>query len=90
MDNDALDFVDHLEGLIAVLDGLLRFAPAAIEDGVGRGDARRRGGIRAVHDPGKDLERGPGIASRQRADFGDRFRHSGFVVPAGALARACE
>jgi hypothetical protein len=84
MDNDALDSVDQLEGLIAILDGLRGLAPAAIQDSVGCRDACRRGGILAAHDSGQDLDRGPRVTSRQRADFGERFWHLRFVVPAGS------
>jgi hypothetical protein len=76
MDNDALDAVDELEGaVIAVLQGLCGLAPAAIEDGVRSRYARRRGGILAAHDADQDIDRGPAVASRQRADLGDSLRH---------------
>ena len=39
MDNDTLDSVDQFKrAVIAVLDGLRRLAPAAVQDGVGGGD----------------------------------------------------
>src|SRR5665213_1555598 len=79
MDNDALDSVNQLEGAVtAVLDGLWRLAPAAVEDGVGRGYARGRGRILRAHHADQHIERGPGVAASQRADFGDGLRHGKF------------
>src|ERR1700732_4610182 len=46
MDNDALDSMDEFQGgVLARVDRLRGFAPAAIENGVGRGNPRRRGRI---------------------------------------------
>ncbi len=76
MDNDALDSVDQFESaVIASLDWLCGLAPAAVQNGVGRGYPRCRRRILRPHDANKDIERGPGMASRQRADFGDGFGH---------------
>ena len=42
IDNDALDAMDQFKrAAIAILDGLRRLAPAAIEDGIGRRHPRR-------------------------------------------------
>ena len=46
-------------------------APAAIEDRVGGRDARGRRRILASHDADQHIDRRPGVAARQRADFGD-------------------
>ena len=76
MDNDALDSMDQFKRTIAtVLDGLWRLAPAAVQDGVGGGHARCGGDILRPHDADQDIERGSGMASRQRANFGQRFSH---------------
>ena len=78
MDNDALNSVDQFERAIsAALERLRGLAPAAIQDGVGGGDPRCRGCIFASHDSDQDIERGPGVAARQRADFGKRLGHLG-------------
>src|ERR1700730_7436910 len=56
MDNDALDSVDQLERAVgAVLDGLRRLAPAAIQDGVGGGNLGRGGGVLACMTPTRTL-----------------------------------
>ena len=78
MDNDALNSVDQFERAIsAALERLRGLAPAAIQDRIGRGDPRRRCRIFRPHDADQDIERGPGVAARQRADFGKRLRHLG-------------
>ena len=74
MDNDALDSVDYFENAVfAILHLLPRLAPAAIQDGVGRGNARRGGSILRPHDADKDPERGPGVAARERTNLSDGF-----------------
>src|SRR6202035_856715 len=71
MDNDALDFMDQFEGAIAaVLDGLGGLAPAAIQDGVGGRYFGGRRRILAAHDADQDIQRRPGMAPGQRANFG--------------------
>jgi hypothetical protein len=89
MDNDALDTVDEFErAVIAVLQGLRGLSPATIEDGVRRRHARCRSGILAAHDTDQDIERGPGVASRQRTDLVDGLRHLGLTrVRRDVLAR---
>ena len=72
MDNDALDSLDQFESaVIAVLDRLRRPAPAAIQDGVGGGDFCCGRRVFTPHHADQDIERGSGMASRQRADFGN-------------------
>jgi hypothetical protein len=72
MDNDALDSLDQLEGaVVAVLDRLRRFAPAAIQDGIGGGYFCGRRRILAAHDADQDVQRRPCMAPRGRANFGD-------------------
>jgi hypothetical protein len=81
MDNDALDSVDQFESaVIAILDRLCGLAPAAVQNGVGRGYPRCRRCILAAHDADKDIERGLGMAACQRADFGEGFGHLEFAV----------
>ena len=75
MDNNTLDSVNQFERPIAILDGLNGFAPAAVENGVRGCYPRRRRRVLVTHDLDKDIERGSGMASRQRADFGQRFGH---------------
>jgi hypothetical protein len=72
MDNDSLDSVDQLEGaVVAVLDRLRRFAPAAIQNGVGGGDSCCGRRVFTPHHADQDIERGSGVTSRQRANFGE-------------------
>jgi hypothetical protein len=79
VDNDALDSMDEFErAVIAAPQWLRGLAPAAIEQCVRRGNARRSRRILASHDPGKNSDRGSSVAPRQRADFGEGFRHSRF------------
>src|SRR5664279_6088530 len=75
MDNNALDSVNQFERTVAILDGLNGLAPAAVENGVGRRYPRRRRRVLVAHDLNKDIERRSGVASRQRADFSERFGH---------------
>jgi hypothetical protein len=64
--------MDYFENsVVAILDLLPRFAPAAIQDGIGRGNPRRGRGILRPHDADKDPERGPGVTARERTDFSD-------------------
>src|SRR5438874_9817825 len=50
-------------------------APAAVENSVGRGDARRCGRVLAPHDARKNVDRASGMAPRQRANLRECFRH---------------
>lgn len=90
MDNDALDSVDQFKGaIIAVLDRLRRLAPAAIQDGIGRGDPRRRRRFGIPHDAHQDIERGSGVAARLRTDFSERFSHGLILlIPAAHIRKA--
>ena len=82
MDNDTLYSVDQFKRpIIAVLDGLRRLAPAAVEDGVGGRDSRRRRRLGVARDADQHIERGPGMAARQRSDFGEGFGHLELVFP---------
>jgi len=73
-DFDRLDRLDQLERAgIAILERLRGLAPAAIEQGVGRRDARGGSGVLRTHDPDQDTNRCAGVASRQRANFGEGF-----------------
>src|SRR6266852_690414 len=88
MDNDALDSMDQFESaVIAILDRLCGLAPAAIQNGVGRGYPCCRRCILASHDADKDSERGLGMAACQRADFGEGFGHLEFAFPKPAARR---
>jgi hypothetical protein len=72
MDNDALDSLDQFKSsVVAILDRLRRLAPAAIQDGIGGGDFCCGRRVLAAHHADQDIERGSGVASRQRADFGN-------------------
>ena len=75
MDNDALDSMDQLKRPVIVPDRLGGLAPAAIENGVGRGDPRCRSRILRPHNADKDIERGLGVAACQGPDFGESFAH---------------
>src|SRR4051812_24245286 len=91
MDNDTLDSVDQFDGAVAGLERLRGLAPAAIKDRIGGGDARGRGGVLGAHDADQDVDRRPGIAARQRADFGDGSGHyfsnqSGWTYSHGAVS----
>jgi peptidoglycan/LPS O-acetylase OafA/YrhL len=78
-DNDTLDSVDQFKGAVVIIpDRLGGLAPAAVEDGVGGGNFRGGGGVLAAHHADQDIERGPGVAARQRADFGEGFGHLTF------------
>ena len=75
-DNDTLDTVDQFQcSLLAALDRLRRLAPAAVENGVGRRNARRHRRLGVAHDADQHVERGAGVATRQRANFGDGLGH---------------
>jgi hypothetical protein len=50
---------------------LRRLTPAAIEERVGRRDARRRGRLGVAHHGNEHVQRGARMASCQRADFSD-------------------
>jgi hypothetical protein len=77
MDNDALDSVDQFESaVIAILDCLCGLAPAAVQNGIGCGNARGGRCILRPHDADKDIERGPGVAARERTDFREGLSHS--------------
>jgi len=65
MDNDTLDSMDQLERtVVAASHGLRGLAPAAIENRVGGGDARRMGRVFRAHDADKDVDRRSRVASR--------------------------
>jgi hypothetical protein len=49
--------------------------PQPIQDGIGGGNLCGGGGIRRSHHADQDIERGPGIAARQRSDFSDGLSH---------------
>ena len=86
MDNGTLNYLNWFaRGVIATLVRLGGFAPAAIEDGVSRRDARGGGCILASHDDDKDADSGPGVAPRQRANFRSGLGHSGFAAVRLAL-----
>src|ERR1700737_2184318 len=88
MDNDTLDSMNQFKcAAIAALDRLGRLAPAAIEDGVGRRYPRCRRRVLVSHDADENIERGPGMASRQRADFGQGFGHLHSRLQAGPTPR---
>src|SRR5579863_4542920 len=62
MDNDTLNAMDQLQRpIIAVLDGLRSLAPAAVEDGIGGRDARRRRRLGIAHDANQHVQRAPGV-----------------------------
>ena len=67
--------------IIAVLQRLRGLAPAAIENGVRGRNARRGRCILASHDADQDVDRGSGVTSRQRADFGEGFGHAAHFHP---------
>jgi hypothetical protein len=50
-------------------------APAAIQNRVGGGNPRGGGRVFASHDADQDIKRSSGMASRERADFCERFWH---------------
>ena len=89
MNDDALDPVNEFERAVAtVLQRLRGLAPAAIENGVGGGDASGGRCILASHDADENADRGSGVAPRQGTNFKKSFglAHSGFpVVRHGAL-----
>jgi hypothetical protein len=72
MDNDALDTMDQFFAVIAIFRRLRRLAPAAIENGVGGGDACRVGRILRPHDADQGVDRASGVAARERANLGQR------------------
>lgn len=92
MDNDALYSVDQFKcAIISVLQGLGRFAPASIENGIGSGDAGCGRRILATQDPDKRVDRGPGVTASQRADLSEGFCHlstNRFVHAPGATSAA--
>ena len=64
MDNDALDFMDQFKGsVVTALERLRGLTPAAVQNGVGGGDARGRGRILASHDADQYVDRRPGVAA---------------------------
>ena len=70
MDNDTLDSMDECKCcVVAILQRLGRFAPTAVENGVRGRYARRGRRVLASHDPGQNVDRGPGVATRERAYF---------------------
>src|SRR5258707_1225322 len=89
VDNDALNLMDQFKGtVVGVLKRLRGLTPAAVENDVGGGDARGRGRILASHDADQHVDRRPGMAASQRADFGDgSFCHL-LLVPIGLHAVA--
>src|SRR4030081_2265393 len=85
VDNDALDFMDEFKGtVLAITDGLRGLAPATVQNGVGGRYPRGGSSIFRAHDADQNVERGPGVTARQRADFGDGFI-SHRRIPAAAL-----
>jgi hypothetical protein len=78
MNNDTLNSMDQFKrAIIAIPQRLRRLAPAAIENGVRRRHARGGRRVLASHDPDEDVDRGSGVTSRQRTDFGEGFGHVG-------------
>src|SRR6185437_361661 len=76
VDNDTLDFLDELESaIVAILQRLHRFAPAAIEDRRRGRNARRGGRVLGLHDADQGIDRRAGVAARDRTDFGEGFGH---------------
>src|SRR5689334_8358139 len=72
-----LDAMDQFE--CAVLTGverLRRLAPAAVEQCVGRGDARRMGRVLGAHHAGQGENRGPCMAACQRSNVGKSLGHA--------------
>ena len=81
MNNDALDPMNQFERTItAVLQWLRGLAPAAIENGVGGRDAGGGGRILASHDADENADCGPGMASRQGANFNKSLGHARFLA----------
>jgi hypothetical protein len=81
VDNDTLDSMDDFERtLIAALQWLCGLAPAAVEDGVGRGNAGRRRRILAAHDPDEDVDGGFRVAPGQRTNLCEGFCHLRFAA----------
>ena len=80
MDNDALDSMDQLQGaVVTILERLRGFTPAAIEDGIGGGYARRRGRVLGAHDADQDVDGDAGVAACERADLGNSLGHRDYV-----------
>src|SRR3954470_3505738 len=74
MHNDALDPMNQLKRAVAaVLQRLRGLAPAAIENGVGGGDAGGGSCILASHDADENADRGSGVAPCQGANFKKSF-----------------
>ena len=78
MNDDAFDAMDQFKRVLVVANRLGRLAPAAIEDGVRRRHARRRGRLGVAHHGDEHIQRGPRMAARERTDFSDSFGHVGF------------
>jgi hypothetical protein len=76
MDNDTLYSMNQCNGAIgAVLMWLRGLAPAAIENGIRSRNTCGGRCILASHDADQDIDCRSGVASRQRADFGQGFGH---------------
>src|ERR1700753_976638 len=71
-DNDPLDSMNQFQrATVAVLQGLRRLAPTAIEDRIRRRNPRRCGGRLRAHDADQDLDCLPGVTARDRTNFSD-------------------
>src|ERR1700712_4294565 len=80
VDNDALDSLDLFDGPVVTNLEWLSLAPAAVENGVRRGNAGGRRRILALHDFDEDSDCCLGVAPRQRADRREHFWHSGVAA----------
>ena len=81
MNNDTLYPMDQLERTVtAVLQRLCGLAPAAVENGVGGGNAGGGGCVLASHDADENADRGPGMAPCEGANFNKSFRHTRFLA----------
>jgi hypothetical protein len=81
MNNDALYPVNQFERTVAaVLQRLRGFAPAAIENGVGGGDAGGGSCVLASHDADENADCGPGMAACEGANFNKSLGHARFLA----------
>ena len=52
-----------------------RLAPSSVEKGIGSGDARGVRCFSRAHNANEGIDRRPGMAACERANFDDSFRH---------------